>query len=484
VTQRCYNGVRLLGCRVGPSPRNIYKVDGGALHMIHRMAQCGLVVDLNHFAKLDVELTRDMDRVTEDVHQLTGHYLNLGSGDQVADLLFKKMGLKQAKIKMTTSGERESVEDEVLTAIQHEHPVVGKCLEYKEYEKLRGTYVRPMPKLARRTGSGEWRMYPNFRTTRVPSGRLSCSDPNLLAMPSRTERGRDIRKGFPARKGCKKVSIDESQIEVRIAAHRSGDVNLCNIYHTQQDIYSDFATAAFRLEDKRNKDENGKWQYPTVDKAVHRFPAKTCVLASIYDVTGGGLQEQMPVVCANCNKPAICPLCQNGKDHSTHIQHDCPRFFPMWTEKKCDDLIQSFYLRYPGLMRMRVDDHNYMRKHAFMVDDWGRLMHVQAVRSILPWVVTSTLREGANFPIQSMAQGTVKVTMAAVDDDLEASKLYRDGLVEPNLQIHDELLMDVREDLADEVGELIKYRFETCVALIVPIKAGAVQADTWGDLEK
>ena len=470
VLQRCFNGVRLLPDRLGPSPKNIWKLDAGAMPMVYRMKQRGLQVDLAHFAAMDTQLTQDMERVTEEVHSHTGVYLNLGSGDQVADLLFTKMGLKQAKVKMTSSGERESVEDEVLTAIQHEHPVVGLCLEYKELEKLRGTYVRPMPKLARRTAHGLWRMYPNFKTTRVPSGRLSCTDPNLLAMPTRTERGRDIRKGFITDPGWCYLSVDESQIEVRLAAHRSQDRNLCNVYFNREDVYSDFATAAFRLPDKRYLDkESGAWKYPTVDKLDHRRPAKTCVLASIYDVTAGGLQEQMPIVCANCSLEAS--------------KHTCKKFRPLWIENKCQELITEFYIRYSGLMRMRMEDHAYMRRNAYIVDMWGRLVHVQAVRSVLEWVVNGALREGANMPMQSGAQGTIKLTMAAVEQDLAQFHMYGD-VVWPLLQVHDELLFEVREDMAEEIGELVKYRFETCVKLNVPIEASAVTAPSWGELPK
>ncbi|MGH7181737.1 MAG: DNA polymerase, partial [Nitrospiraceae bacterium] len=169
--------------------------------MINRMSATGLMVDLSHFAKMEKILTADMDRITEEVFTMTGHYVNIDSGDQVSDLLFKKLKLKQIRPKLTKSGDRESVDDEVLTAIQHEHPVVSLLLEYKEYSKLRGTYVVPMPKLARRVAQGEWRMFPNFGCTRIPSGRLNCKDPNLLAMPNRTDRGREVCEGFITKPG-------------------------------------------------------------------------------------------------------------------------------------------------------------------------------------------------------------------------------------------------------------------------------------------
>lgn len=482
--QRCYNGVRLLPERSGLFPKNVYKIDAGAMPMIKRMAQRGLEIDLDHFAGMGKTLGDDMDRVTEEVHDLSGFYLNLGSGDQVADLLFKKMGLKQAKLKMTDSGARESVEDEVLTAIQHEHPVVSKCLEYKEYEKLKGTYVDPMPGLARKI-DGVWRMFPNFRNTKVPSGRLSCNDPNLLAMPARTERGRMVRCGFITQKDWVYLSVDLSQIEPRMAAHRSGDVNLCNVYLNQEDIYSDFAISAFRIPDKRFRDESG-WHYPGVDKMDHRRPSKTCVLASIYDVTASGLQEQMPVICATCLRPAVCSKCDEGKSHSVPADcfaHNCTKFRPLWIENKCQDLINAFYLRYSGLMKMRLEDHRYMRSTAQMCDCWGRGQHITAARSVLEWVVTGALREGSNLPMQGGAQGVIKLAMAAIDDRLVDLDYYG-NVCYPLLQIHDELLFEVREDYYEDLKALCVWEMENVVRLRVPLVASGVKANDWGSLPK
>lgn len=450
---RLYNGVRLLGS--GPSVRNIQKLDAGAMPFIADCAKTGMMVDLDHFAAMDIALTQDMERITEEVKQLTGHYANLASGDQVSELLFKKMGMKQARYKLTKSGDRESVEDEVLTAIQHDHPVVPKILEYKEFDKLRGTYVRPIPKLARKDSSGNWRLYPNFSTTRVPSGRLSCKAPNLLAMPNRTARGRDIRMGFVAPSGWVYVSVDESQIEVRLAAHSSGDPNLIRVYENEEDIYSDFAITAFQLPDKRYRGENGKWKYPGVDIHSHRFPSKTCIIAAIYDVTAKGLLEQMPTIYVN------------GR--------------PVWDENKCQQLINSFYLKYPGIMSDRKRHHRMARRLGYVYDMWGRILHVAAVRSVLPWVVSSCLREAGNFPYQSGAQGTIKLTMAEVHDTWTQGM---QEVVKPQLQIHDELLYICREDVAEEWGEYNRFVFEKVAPLRVPIKAGVAIAPNWGSLDK
>ncbi len=463
--QKCFGGVRLLG--EGPSPKNVNLLDKNAVPMIACMARNGLRVDLAHFAKLDTELQRDMERITEEVQALTGHYVNIGSGDQVAELLFKKLKLKQARLKLTKLQKRESVESDVLVAIQHEHPVVPMMLNYKELEKLRGTYVVPMPKLAKRVGLGHWRMFPNFNMYRIPSGRPACSDPNLLAMPTRTERGRDIRKGFPADEGHVILSVDESQIEPRVAAHESGDENLIAIYEQQEDLYSDFATSAFHLEDKRYQDEDGKWHYPTVGKP-QRDPSKTCMLASLYRTTASGLLEQMPVICANC--------------HLEATKHTCGIFRPLWTEDKCQDIINAFYLRYRGLVQMQRVHDARAKKYGMTWDMWGRWLHLAAVRSVHEWVVSAALREGGNLPIQGGAGGTLKLTMAAVQDDLEQAKML--DIVKPLLPIHDELLFSCREDMAEEVAAHVSYRFETCVQLRVPLKASYCTSADWGSLPK
>ena len=458
-----YNGVQFP--QDGPNLQNIERIDHGALPMTLHMMQRGMQVDLSHFAQMEKTLTEDMDRITEEVKQSTGYYVNLSSGDQVSDLLFKKLGLKQARPKFTRSGDRESVEYEVLVAVQHDHEVVPKILDYKELDKLRGTYVVPMPRLAKRTKHGVWRMFPNLGMSRVPSGRYNCKEPNMLAFPTRTQRGREIRRGFITDNGWVYVSVDFSQFEPRACAHYSEDEGLVRIYREAEDIYSDFAIAAFALEDKRYRDEKGKWIYPGVDKNEHRFPSKTCILAAIYDVTAGGLLEQMPVVCANCRKEATL--------------HDCSSFLPLWTEDKCQEILNAFYLRYPGLLRDRRRHHARARQYGYIWDLWGRLLHVAAVRSVHPWIVSSALREVGNFPYQGLNSGALKLSMAAVMDDMEAAGLLE--VAHPLLPIHDELLFEAREDVAEEFAHHVRWRFETSVPLRVPVKAEHSIGNNWGD---
>lgn len=131
---------------------------------------------------------------------------------------------------------------------------------------------------------------------------------------------------------------------------------------------------------------------------------------------------------------------------------------------------------------MRKRDHARARRFGYVWDDWGRILHTTGVRSVLEWVVSATLRELGNFPIQSSAQGTVKLAMAEVYDLMDAFKMLE--VAHPVLQIHDELLFEVRADVAEELAELVTTVFENCVKLRVPITAGWATSQTWGALVK
>lgn len=472
-----YNGVRLCD---GPDFANISRLDTGYMPLLHHMRHTGLPIDPDHFYKMDKILTEDLDRINEKVRDITGYYCNLSSHDQVSDLLFKKLGLKQYKLKLKTNGD-ESTAYEVLVAIQHDHLAVAHIMEYREVEKLRGTYVRPIPKLAVRRSFGNWVLLPNLSQTRVPSGRNNAKEPNLLAMPNRSKRGRQVCQGFIAPEGWCYLSVDVSQLEPRVSTHLSQDEALMRIYWNNEDIYSDFAIAAFKLLDDRFKC-NGysvdcgnsehiqpTWHYPHVDKVKHRFPAKTCILASFYEVSGSGLSEQMPVVCKNCEKEAT--------------EHDCGKYEALWTEDPCKLLVASFGETYEGVIRMRMRDHKEALRSAMVADMWGRILHVAAVRSVHPWVVNAALREAANFKIQGGGRGLVKLGETKIFDGLKMGNMLGD-IVNPVLDVHDELLCLVREDEADAVGHYCIKEFEDICPLTVPIKAGMAKAANWGSMKK
>jgi len=446
---RLFGGVRLVD---GPSVRNIRLLDAGAMPWIESASYYGIQVDPPHFVKLSKELGDEMESLTDEVQKVTGVYTNLDSPQQVSDLLFKGLGLKQARRKMTQSGAREAADNEVLEGIKHDHPIIPLILEYKECSKLRGTYCGPIVKLARKAPDGTWRLYPNFKYTRVPSGRFSCDEPNLLAIPAHSKRAKRLREGFITRDGWVLITVDFSQIEPRIAAHRSNCKALIQVYENDEDLYSDFAITAFKLKDDRYQDDTGKWKYPHVDKEDHRFPSKTAVLACLYRVTAPGLLAQMPV----------------GKG---------------WTENRCQDLlINPFYIKYHELIQMGKRDDARARNKEMVWDMFGRILHTPGVKSVLPWVVSATLRELANHPIQGSACGAFKLAMASTHQIWEQARL--EDVIHPLLPIHDELLYEVREDLAEEWISVVGGEMGRCIPLLVPIKTSGAQGRTWAEVEK
>lgn len=244
------------------------------------------------------------------------------------------------------------------------------------------------------------------------------------------------------------------------------------VYREQEDVYSDYAIAAFSLPDHRYRDQGtGKWKYPGVDKDEHRFPSKTCFLAALYDVSPGGLLEQMPVICATCRKPT-------SADKEEVELHDCGAFAPLWTEDRCQDLLNRLYLKYPGILKDRRQHHARARQYAYIWDLWGRLHHIAAVRSVHTWVVSAALREAGNFPYQGLNSGALKLAMAALHDDIRDGGLS--GVVCPLLPIHDEIVFECREDVVEEFAEHAKWRFETVVELKVPVVAEWSKGETWG----
>lgn len=430
----------------GPSMRNVERLDLGAIPQIESMQANGLLVDLPHFSRLSKALREDMERLTEEAKAMTGQYTLLSSGDQVAHLLFHTLGLKQERERLTQSGDRESVEEDVLVQMKHQHPVVPLILEFKQVDKIRNTYADLMPGFVQADG----RIRPNYRTTRAATGRLSCNEPNLMAIPVRSKRGKDVRRGFIAPHGWVYVSVDLSQIEMRVSAHHSGDANLIRVYENEEDIYSDFATTAFNLPDRRFRDAEG-WHYPTVDRNEHRSPSKTCVLGVMYGVSAKGLLDQMPV----------------GKG---------------WDEDKCQGLIDAFYRTYPEVHRAALDDHSRARRFGYVWDMFGRIRHIPEVRSMTKSTINSGLRQAANLPIQAGAQGIIKLVMAETQDLIERWRLTDE--VKPLLQIHDELLFECRESIAEEWTQVCGVVIENCCPLRVPILWSGARANTWGDLEK
>lgn len=446
---RLWGGVRLVG---RPSPNNIRRLDQAIVPMVARMRNNGMLIDTKWFADLHERLKVNK-RVKEIViADLTGERINLGSPDQVAKLLYDDLKFTTKGIGKTGSGKRLAIDDDAIGILKPQWPELITAIEdWREFDKLEDSYVKPIPAMIGEDG----RLRTDLKLTRVSSGRISSAEPNLMAIPTRSDWGREVRRGFIAGHGRSRgklrrrvlVSNDESQIEMRLAAHYSGDHNLSQIFRLEQDVHLQTASRMFRID------------VALLDKWKHRYPAKRVGFGVLFGITGEGLLRQM--------------YAAGALD---------------WTLAQCEELIELWFGIYPDVRTWMADQARRARRYGMVWDLFGRIRYIPEVRSCYPGVQAEGDRAAGSMPIQSSAQGTMKLSMAEIDwlmADYRAQGWY----CEPLIQIHDDLVAEMDEEIAEEYKEKVNAIIAESVRLDVPIKADGKIAwpdetgvSRWGDL--
>lgn len=427
-----YNGVRITN---RPSMENIYRLDMGALPMIYRMQRNGLLVDRPHFESLGVSLRQQMGEITDKISESTSHTINVGSADQVADLLFNKLGIKPRHRKKTASGSRYVVDDDALSMHLGDHQVVKMVQDYRERDKLRGTYVDALYQWIGSDG----RLRAELKYTRQITGRIASANPNLLSIPTRTELGRQVRNGFIAPPGKVLATVDLSQVELRVIAHESGCENMAEIFRTGGDIHSQTASKMFHL------------PLDKLDKMKHRSPAKNVNFGIAYGITAEGLLNQ---------------FITSGAEG--------------WDIPKCEELIQSWFRVNPEVRTWMQVQWARARRSEMVWDMFGRIRRIPEVKSVHNKIQEEGKRYAGNFPIQSGAQGIIKLAMAEVMDVIQKYRLP----LEPLLQIHDELLFEGEPGSIHDCMGWVKEIMEKAVPLLVPLESSVAVGERWGELEK
>lgn len=442
-----FAGIRFVN---GPCMPNVERLDSCCMPMILRMQRNGMLIDPVHFAKMSVSLQEDLDRLQGEVRDVGGLGINPGSPDQVAHLLFRHLKLKpKHRVKLTPSRSRESVDSEVLEQIASLHPVVPLLLQFSQFAKLKDSFTDKLPRMVGPDG----RIRPNIKVTRVVSGRLATSDPNLMAIPVRTKRGRMVRDGFIPRPGWVLVTIDLSQIEMRVAAHIAQCLAMIDIFLRDGDIHSETASGMFGL------------PVDKLDKMLHRYPAKRVGFGILFLITAAGLMDQM--------------IAASDPDWTREQRED---YGARWTEEACGDLIVRWFKRYPEIELAIMRAQSVARRFGYIWDGFGRIRWVPEIKSVHKKVQQEGLRYPFSHQVQSFAQGVIKLGMGEIEEKLVEGKF--NGEVEPLLQIHDELLFEakkeVAEDLIAEAGKVL----ENTVRLDVPVRWSGGSGLSWGTLEK
>jgi DNA polymerase-1 len=441
--------------------------------MIWEYHQHGIGLDQDHFRKLSRTLHEKSESLQEELDFVVGHPVNANSGDQVAHLIFHELGLVSplGDPKMTASNKREVVDDEVLSSLKSQSPIVQIILDKRQVDKLLGTYVDKLPGMVGEDG----RLRTTFRHTVAATGRLASENPNLQNIPTRTKDGMQVRYGFVAEKDslgrqCKLVSLDLSQIEMVLAGHLSRDEVLLNAFIHGADIHTLTAINCFRLDrewlmylsQKAALEDAGSdpgWLPGEKEewkkfKLTKRLPAKTVGFGILYGQTASGAQSNI--------------LAQGG---------------PFLEIPEVEAIINGWFGTYRGVADWMAYQHSRALRYGMVWDMWGRTRLIPEALSALKRIRSEGLRQAGNMPIQSSAQGLIKLDMAQLMPVVEYFQSFPDVRCWPLLQIHDELIFELSPNIVDEFCELAHAVMTTNVKLLAPVKASYGVAERWGDLK-
>lgn len=457
-----------------PDPVNVARLDYGALRLIHHMHRYGIRVDLPLLRSIASDIRARQAEIIEEIPGVIGDYryskttckktkslvtfvqvhepFNINSPDHVAQLLFHHLKVQgEAQVELTATRKRESTSDDVLDPFMKTHPVVPMIAEYRELEKIAGTYAEPLQLMA----DSDSRIHTHFNPTTASTGRLSSSNPNCQNIPTRSELGRRIRMAFIASPGCVLLSNDLSQIEMRWAAHGSGDSNMIQVFWDGLDIHTKTTCAIF------GRDYNTVVGWETTDparykawKAAERAPCKNLGFGVLYGLTPLGLRRNI------------------FNESEGRIN---------WTEEQCTTFIEQFFTVYPGLRDFMDLQYRRAQRYAMVWDAFGRPRLVPEGRSTHKRIRNEGLRKAGNHYEQASAQGTIKLAMAELVPVYE--EINTMGKCLPLLQIHDEIISEVDAGIADEVAMLFSSVMSKASPLCVPVESSSDTGERWGELK-
>lgn len=425
------------------------RIDHSIIPMVNWMQRTGLYVGdrgLGHLQRLRTQMEREMGEIQNEIKRITGAWINPDSSDQTAELLFGQLGLPWTKV--TKSKSRPKCDDKVLEGLRGTHPVVSLVTDYRERSKIRGSFCIPITRAVLASGDGRCRC--RVRVTRVSSGRLSATDPNLLAIPVRSKLGLEVRNGFSATPGRRLGTRDLDQIEMREMAHQSMDPRLISIFNSGKDVHRETGATVFGRK-------------PNEVTGFQRYAAKRCGFGVITGITGAGLYDQIQMALA------LLPEEERAKQEA-------------WDEVKCDKIITEWFAMYPNVRKYMEDCRCEARRYGYVRDRWGRIRYLPAIHSPIRHVKEEAERQSHSFKISASAQGTMKIWMANIWADL---RQYWGVVMDPLLQVHDELMKECNPGWEDVIDESeVRCLNDPRLEMVVPVKSKGVWGDTWGSLEK
>jgi DNA polymerase-1 len=412
------------------------RIEKPLLPVVKVMKEVGIRVDAEYLDTLAREYRKELEAIAASIYRHAGHEFNINSPKQLGDVLYDELKIGSgSKQKKTATGARTTREDELLK-LADEHPIIMEVLNYRELSKLLGTYVEKLPELIADDG----RLHATFLQTGTVTGRMGCENPNLQNIPTKTEYGRRIRGAFVAREGSVLVSIDYSQIELRIAAGLSGDEKLCAAFKSGEDIHAAVASQVFGVPVEK------------VDKEMRRR-AKVINFGILYGMGVNALRENLGAGV---------------------------------TREESAAYLDGYFERFSGLARFVEDVKASATKLGYTETLFGRRRYLPGLRSKLPQMKSQAERMAVNAPIQGTQADIIKLAMVEADKLMRSSGRSDD--VRLLMQVHDELVFEIpatgAESIARELRSVMESVAPTKELNDVPILAEIAIGKDWGEMKR
>ncbi len=402
------------------------EIDLPLVPVLFRMEHAGVKIDCDVLAEMSQRLQLQVDEKAREIYEKAGTKFNINSPRQLGDVLFNQLNLpKPVKY---GKGKTISTAVDVLENLAAEHEVPRLVLEYRQFSKLKSTYVDALPILCRKNTG---RLHTTFDQTNAATGRLSSRNPNLQNIPIRTELGREIRAAFVAEEGCVLLGADYSQIELRLLAHFSEDKLLVEAFRRGDDIHTLTASQVFGVP-------------PLMVDAEHRRRAKAVNFGIVYGLSAFGLSQQLGI-----------------------------------EPREAKQFIDAYFEKYSGVRRFIDSTLEQARRDGKVFTLFGRVRPIPDINGKNANLRGFAERTAVNTPLQGTAADLIKLAMIRIDREIQSRRLKS----RMTLQVHDELVFEVPEDEVETMRQLVKHEMENVHPLRVPLLVEVGVGKNWRDME-
>ena len=410
------------------------EIEHPIMPMVKEMEDYGILVDKKYFENLGREYRQELDKLTARIYEMAGTEFNLNSPKQLGEVLFGRMGMKSGK-KKNISGSF-STKVSILEELEEANPIIKEILNYRELQKLLSTYIEVIPKMVGPDG----RLRAKFLQNGTTTGRFSSQDPNLQNLPKKTELGKRIRNGFVAPKGSNLCAFDYSQIELRVVAMLSGDKKMTQIFRDGKDIHSGVASFVFGVPLEK------------VDSEMRR-QAKVINFGIIYGMGVSTLRKNLG---------------------GTRLE----------AQKFYDNYFNQFF----GVRDYLEEVKAFALEHFYTETLFGRRRNFPNINSKIPFLKNMAERTAINAPVQGTAADIIKLAIRYAGEDLKKAGLSNQAHLV--LQIHDELVYEIKENALKEAEKTIKDAMESVLERSylhyqtdIPIMVHSGSGDNFGEVK-